>query len=129
MEPEVEVASPSQFALEIELAPHQANEPRADGEAETRSAEASGRARVGLREALEDGRELFRLPHELAPGFVAWSPDGKHIAYISDASGEDEIWVVDQGGKTIVPAGQAMSDEQLNQMNYYLQGVVSKIPN
>ena len=37
--------------------------------------------------------------------------------------------VVDQGGKTIVPAGQNMSDEQLNQMNYYLQGVVGKIPN
>jgi simple sugar transport system substrate-binding protein len=37
--------------------------------------------------------------------------------------------VVDQGGKTIVPAGQNMSDEQLNQMNYYLEGVVGKIPN
>ena len=37
--------------------------------------------------------------------------------------------VVDQGGKTIVPAGQNMSDDQLNQMNYYLQGVVGKIPN
>jgi simple sugar transport system substrate-binding protein len=37
--------------------------------------------------------------------------------------------VVDQAGKTIVAAGQTMSDDQLNQMNYYLQGVVSKIPN
>ena len=37
--------------------------------------------------------------------------------------------VVDQSGKTIVPAGQNMTDDQLNQMNYYLQGVVSKIPN
>ena len=37
--------------------------------------------------------------------------------------------VVDQGGKTIVAAGQNMSDDQLNKMNYYLQGVVSKIPN
>lgn len=37
--------------------------------------------------------------------------------------------VIDQDGKTIVPAGQNMSDEQLNQMNYYLQGVVGKIPN
>jgi basic membrane protein A len=37
--------------------------------------------------------------------------------------------VVDQSGKTIVPEGKRMSDDQLNKMNYYLQGVVSKIPN
>jgi basic membrane protein A len=37
--------------------------------------------------------------------------------------------VVDQDGKTVVAAGQNMTDDQLNQMNYYLQGVVSKIPN
>jgi simple sugar transport system substrate-binding protein len=37
--------------------------------------------------------------------------------------------VVDQSGKTIVPEGKNMSDDQLNKMNYYLQGVVSKIPN
>ena len=36
--------------------------------------------------------------------------------------------VVDQDGNTIVPAGENMSDDQLNQMNYYLEGVVSKIP-
>ena len=37
--------------------------------------------------------------------------------------------VVDQGGKTIVPEGRNMTDEELNKMNYYLQGVVSTIPN
>jgi simple sugar transport system substrate-binding protein len=36
--------------------------------------------------------------------------------------------VIDQEGNTVVPAGQNMSDEQLNKMDYYLQGVVSKIP-
>ena len=36
--------------------------------------------------------------------------------------------VVDQSGKEVVPAGQTMSDDQLNQMNYYLEGVVSKFP-
>jgi simple sugar transport system substrate-binding protein len=37
--------------------------------------------------------------------------------------------VIDQAGKTIVAAGKNMSDDELNKMNYYLQGVVSKIPN
>jgi len=29
---------------------------------------------------------------------AVWSPDGAEIAYISDADGEDEIWIVDQIG-------------------------------
>ena len=37
--------------------------------------------------------------------------------------------VIDQSGNTVVAAGEVMTDDQLNQMNYYLQGVVSKIPN
>ena len=36
--------------------------------------------------------------------------------------------VIDQDGKEIVAAGETMSDDQLNSMNYYLQGVVSKLP-
>ncbi len=32
--------------------------------------------------------------------FPAWSPDGKQIAYISDKTGEEEIWVVAQDGST-----------------------------
>jgi simple sugar transport system substrate-binding protein len=36
--------------------------------------------------------------------------------------------VVNQKGETIVPAGSNMTDKQLSSMNYYLEGVVSKIP-
>jgi len=28
-----------------------------------------------------------------------WSPDGRWIAYVSDATGEDEIWMAPQGGR------------------------------
>jgi basic membrane protein A len=37
--------------------------------------------------------------------------------------------VVDQSGTIIVPEGKNMTDDALNKMNYYLQGVVSTIPN
>ena len=42
-------------------------------------------------------RNLTRTPgvHERA---AKWSPDGKWIAYISDASGTDEIWLAGQDG-------------------------------
>ncbi len=42
-------------------------------------------------------RNLTRTPgvHERA---AKWSPDGKWIAYIADASGTDEIWIMSQDG-------------------------------
>lgn len=37
-----------------------------------------------------------------------WSPDGKWISYIGDASGEDEVWIVRQDGSA--PAQQITKD-------------------
>jgi len=36
--------------------------------------------------------------------------------------------VVDQDGKTRVPAGRNMSDEELGRMDYYVEGVASRLP-
>ncbi|MEO8573143.1 MAG: S41 family peptidase [Pyrinomonadaceae bacterium] len=33
--------------------------------------------------------------------FPTWSPDGRWIAYMSDQSGEDEVWIVAQDGATL----------------------------
>jgi len=65
----------------------------------------------GERAVLVARGEVFTVPIEKGPTrnltrssgandrAAKWSPDGKSIAYISDASGEDEIWIIDQAGK------------------------------
>jgi len=67
--------------------------------------------------------DVFTLPIEKGPTrnltnssnahdrWARWSPDGKRIAFISDRSGEDEVWLVDQAGgkpEQVTDGGQAM---------------------
>ncbi len=64
----------------------------------------------GKRVAIAARGDVFSVPVEKGPTrnltrssgdhdkWVAWSPDGSRIAYLSDASGEEEIYVIDQKG-------------------------------
>lgn len=51
-----------------------------------------------------DGRNLTQTPG-VCERYPAWSPDGKSIAYFSDASGEYDLIITDQKGvtKTAIP--------------------------
>ncbi len=67
--------------------------------------------------------DVFTVPIEKGPTrnltntsnahdkWARWSPDGKRIAFLSDRSGEDEVWLVDQAGgkpEQLTSGGQAM---------------------
>ena len=74
----------------------------------------------GKRAVIEARGELFTVPAKhgvvqnlsrssgAAERFPAWSPDGKHVAYWSDASGEYELTLIPSGGgepKTLTSLG------------------------
>ncbi len=67
--------------------------------------------------------DVFTVPIEKGPTrnltnssnahdkWARWSPDGKRIAFVSDRSGEDEVWLIDQAGgrpEQVTTGGQAM---------------------
>ncbi len=66
----------------------------------------------GERAVLSARGDIFTVPVERGPTRnltrtsgahdrePAWSPDGRQIAFVSDQNGEEEIWLVDQDGKS-----------------------------
>lgn len=66
---------------------------------------------TGKRISIEARGDIFTIPAENgdtrnitnSPGIRekegTWSPNGKYIAYVSDETGEDEIYIIDQFGK------------------------------
>ncbi|HKX32266.1 MAG TPA: S41 family peptidase [Blastocatellia bacterium] len=78
----------------------------------------------GERALFEARGEIFTSPIEKgtprnltnSPGFrekwPRWSPDGSRIAFISDRTGEEEVWVIDQDGskpaEQLTNGGRAM---------------------
>ncbi|MEO8383809.1 MAG: amidohydrolase family protein [Betaproteobacteria bacterium] len=61
-----------------------------------------------------DGGEAKALTHSVAWEMQArFSPDGKRLAYMSDAGGGDNIWVMDVDGKN----ARAVSKEEFRLMN------------
>jgi tricorn protease len=85
------------------LVPHLANIP-------ARELQSIGISPTGMRLVVEAHGDIFTLPAEKgdtrnltnSPGIAerspAWSPDGKSIAYFSDASGEYQLNIRDQDG-------------------------------
>jgi tricorn protease len=86
----------------------------------TTSIQNAGISPTGMRAVFEARGEIFTLPVKKGnarnltqtPGICerdpAWSPDGKSIAYFSDASGEYELVITDQKGveKNFIPLGK-----------------------
>ncbi len=93
-----------------------------------------GLAPDGARGLMSARGEVFSVPMDKGPTRnltrssgahdrgAAWSPDGTQVAYISDASGEDQVWLVVQDGGE--PARQLTSgpDGRLSSLRWSPDG-------
>ncbi|MGC9197907.1 MAG: S41 family peptidase [Acidobacteriaceae bacterium] len=115
-----DLATGKEHAVEVtihgdlpELAPHLKNIP-------ANEVQNIGISPTGVRVVAEAHGEIFTLPAEKGdtrnltrtPGTAerdpAWSPDGRSIAYFSDASGEYQLYIRDQDGllpPKVIPLG------------------------
>jgi TolB protein len=48
-----------------------------------------------------DGTAFLPAPSDGWDGDAAWSPDGRRLVFVSDRTGDDELWAVDADGGTL----------------------------
>jgi Tol biopolymer transport system component len=62
-----------------------------------------------------DGRNAGRLTRtrrEIEDFFPAWSPDGRHIAFVSDRTGSRDIYVMDRNGRALRRLTRARGEDR-----------------
>jgi Tol biopolymer transport system component len=59
-----------------------------------------------------NARRLTRARKGIADSFPAWSPDGRRIAFVSDRSGNREIYAMDRNGRALRQLTRARGEDR-----------------